>query len=243
MCIDMGIVSGKLLTPVDIVVDSREYSKQKQYIESLRVKGFKIAVMKLEVGDYYLLAPEDKKPVLVERKSITDFLNSIRDNRIWEQTRLLKKAAEEENAIPIIVLEGSLNIIKRFTKWNITSVLRIMDELLTSYDVKILPVPNKEATFQWLAAKARSLGSTNRKRIFRLRVEKKPLTLNDRILYVAESIVGPTIARRLLRHFKTLRNIANASINELMKVEGVGEKRAKEIYSIFNSIWVEDKQH
>ncbi len=237
----MGIISGKLLIPVDIVVDSREYSKQRQYIEELRKKGLKVAVMKLDVGDYYLLAPEDKNPILVERKSITDFLNSIRDNRIWEQTLLLRKAAEEENAIPIIILEGSLSIIKKFTKWNITAVLRIIDELLISYNVKILPVPNKEATFQWLAAKARSLGSTNKKRVFRLRVEKKPLTLNERILYVAESIAGPTIARRLLRHFRTLRNIANASISELMRIEGIGEKRAKEIYAIFNSIWKENE--
>ncbi len=237
----MGIVSGKLLAPVDIIVDSREYSKQQQHIEELRRKGIKIAVMKLDVGDYYLLAPEDKKPVLVERKSVSDFLNSIRDNRIWEQSLLLKKAAEEEGAIPIIILEGSLGIIKRFTKWNITAVLRIIDELILTYDIKLLPVPNKEATFRWLAAKAKSLGNTNKKRVFRLRVEKKPMTLNERILYVAESIVGPTIARRLLKHFKTLRNIANANIDDLMKVEGVGEKRAREIYLIFNSTWKENE--
>lgn len=237
----MGMISGKLLVPVDIVVDTREYSKQRQYIEELRKKGLKIAVMKLNVGDYYLLAPEDRNPILVERKSITDFLNSIRDNRIWEQTLLLRKAADEENAVPIIILEGSLSIIRKFTKWNITAVLRIIDELLISYNVRILPVPNREATFQWLAAKARSLGSTDKKRVFRLRVEKKPMTLNERILYVAESIMGPTIARRLLRHFKTLRNIANADISELIKVEGIGEKRAKEIYAIFNSIWEENK--
>ncbi len=233
----MGIISGKLLAPVDIVVDSREYSKQQQYIEKIRAKGLKVAVMKLDVGDYYLLAPEDKNPILVERKSITDFLNSIRDNRIWEQSVLLKKAAEEENAIPIIILEGSLSIIKRFTKWNITAVLRIIDELLISYNIKILPVPNKEATFQWLIAKAKSLGNTSKKRVFRLRVEKKPMSLNDRILYVTESIMGPMIARKLLKHFKTLKNIANASVNELMKIEGIGEKRAREIYAIFNTVW------
>jgi len=66
------------------------------------------------------------------------------------------------------------------------------------------------------------------------------MTIKDRILYVAESIVGPKLARKLLKEFKTLKNIANASIRELMTVEGIGEKRAKEIYLIFNTVWSEE---
>jgi len=57
----------------------------------------------------------------------------------------------------------------------------------------------------------------------RMRVEKKPMSIQERILYVAEGLVGPVLARRLLEKFKTLRNIANASVYELMSVEGIGE--------------------
>jgi len=56
-----------------------------------------------------------------------------------------------------------------------------------------------------------------------MRVEKKPMSIQERILYVAEGLVGPVLARRLLEKFKTLRNIANASVYELMSVEGIGE--------------------
>jgi len=70
-----------------------------------------------------------------------------------------------------------------------------------------------------------------------MRVEKKPMSIQERILYVAEGLVGPVLARRLLEKFKTLRNIANASVYELMSVEGIGEKRAQEIYAIFNTEW------
>lgn len=231
------IISGELLVPVDIIIDSREAAKNPDIVEGIKKKGLRVAVITLNVGDYYLLATENKQPVLVERKTIIDLANSIKDNRVWEQVQLLREAAVKENAQPVLLLEGSFYSLTRYTKWNITSILRVLDEITLKYKVPILPSPNKNATIQWLVAKAKSLGETSKKRVIRLRVEKKPLTLNERILYVAEGLVGPVLARKLLEHFGTLRNIANASISELMKVEGIGEKRAREIYAIFNTRW------
>lgn len=233
----MPIISEVPLTPVDIIIDSREAAKNKDVVEVLKRKGVKVAISALTVGDYYLLAPEGRKPILVERKTVMDFLNSIRDKRVWEQAKILKEAEEVEEVIPVIILEGSLSAIERFTKWRITAVLRILDELVLSWNIRIIPTPNKKSTIEWLVAKIKALGSPERKRPPKLRVKKKPMSINEQILYVAEGLVGPVLARKLLLHFKTLRNIANASVGELMRVEGIGEKRAKEIYAIFNTTW------
>lgn len=233
----MPIISEVPLTPVDIIIDSREAAKNKDIVEVLKRKGVKVAISALTVGDYYLLAPEGRKPILVERKTVMDFLNSIRDKRVWEQAKILKEAEEVEEVIPVIILEGSLSAIERFTKWRITAVLRILDELVLSWNIRIIPTPNKKSTIEWLVAKIKALGSPERKRPPKLRVKKKPMSINEQILYVAEGLVGPVLARKLLLHFKTLRNIANASVGELMRVEGIGEKRAKEIYAIFNTTW------
>ncbi len=233
----MPILSEALLAPVDIVVDTREAAKNKDIVEGLVRKGLRVARAALNAGDYYLLAPEGKKPILVERKTVNDFLNSIRDNRVWEQARLLREAAEEDGAQPIILLEGWLGIAEKKRNWNIAAVLRILDELILDWRIPVLPSPNKQGTIAWLAAKAKSLGRVEEKRVVRLRVEKKPMGIRERILYVAESIIGPRLARRLLEHFGTLRAVANASIAELMRVEGIGEKRAQEIYAIFNTPW------
>ncbi len=235
----MPVLSERLLAPVDVVVDSREASKNSDIVEGLRRKGLRIAIAALSAGDYYLLASDPSKAVLVERKTVIDFANSIRDGRVWDQVRRLKEAAEEDGVKPLILLEGWLGLIEKRTKWNVAAVLRVIDEIVLDWGIPIVPSHSKEATIAWLAAKARSLGSTESKRVIRLRVEKKPLTLRERILYVAESIVGPTLARRLLNHFGTLRAVANASVAELMKVEGIGEKRAREIYQIFNTPWNE----
>jgi len=233
----MPIIAEVPLTPVDIVLDSREASKNKDIVETLRRRGVKVAISALTVGDYYLLAPEGKKPILVERKTVMDFLNSIRDKRVWEQAKVLKEAEEVEEVVPVIILEGSLSAIERFTKWRITAVLRVLDELVLNWGIRVIPTPNKKSTVEWLIAKIKALGSPEKKRPPKLRVKKKPMGINEQILYVAEGLVGPILARKLLLHFKTLRNIANASVGELMRVEGIGEKRAKEIYAIFNTIW------
>ncbi len=233
----MPLLAEKLLIPVDIVVDSREASKNKDVIGELRKRGLRVAVVELEAGDYYLLADKPSRALLVERKTVIDFANSIRDNRVWDQAKRLKDAADKEGIRPVIILEGWLGAIEKRTRWNIAAVLRVIDELVLDWDIPVIPTHSKEATIAWLVAKAKSLGETSNKRMLRLRVEKKPMDLADRILYVAEGIVGPKLARRLLERFGTLRNIANASIAELMQVEGIGEKRAREIYAIFNTKW------
>ncbi|RUM46953.1 MAG: hypothetical protein DSY37_03980 [Hyperthermus sp.] len=233
----MAILSSRLLSPVDIIVDSREAAANKDIVEGLKKRGVQVAIAELSAGDYYLTAAAGRRPVLVERKTVVDFANSIRDGRIWDQAERLKEAGREGDAEPLLLLEGWLGLLERRTKWNITAVLRVLDELVLEWRIPVMPVHNKNATVSWLAAKAKSLGKTREKNVVRLRVDKKPLQLNDRILYVTEGLAGPVIARRLLQHFGTLRAIANASIRELMSVEGVGEKRAKEIYALFNTKW------
>ncbi len=237
----MGLLAERLLVPVDVVVDSREAAKAGRIVEFLRSAGLELAVARLSAGDYYLLAEEGAKPLLVERKTVTDLLNSIRDNRLWNQLKLLKEAAQKEGVDLVIVLEGWLGSIEKYRSWRIQAVLRILDEVLLDWGVPILPSPNLQATAKWLLSKAKSLGRPEKKRPPRLRVEKKPMTPAERALYVAEGLAGPVLARRLLEYFGTLRRLANATVDELLRVEGIGEKRAKEIYEILNTPFEETR--
>lgn len=230
-----------MLTPVDVVIDSREDSKNPDVKRALEINGLKTAVVKLDVGDYLLLTgSQEVKPILIERKTVYDLANSIKDNRVWEQAKLLLEHCGENNYQPLIIVEGDLMKLEKVRGWNIQSILRALDTLLLDYKLPVLNTPNKESTIKWMIAKAKSLGRTEDKRIFRLRVEKKPMSIYEKIIYVTESFSGPVLARRLLKKFGSLRNIANASIIDLMQVEGIGENRAREIYMIFNTNWVGD---
>jgi len=232
-------LSHLLLAPVDVIVDSREDSKHPDFRRALSMRGLRVSVQPLPAGDFLLLAPPDKQCILVERKTVDDLANSIRDNRIWEQSKLLREAAEKDGHQPLIVVEGWIGALEKYRGWKMQSVLRVLDTLMLDFKIPVLNTPNAEATIEWIVAKSKSLGETKDKRVLRMRVEKKPMDLNERILYVVEGLAGPTIARRLLSHFKTIRNLANATVSDLLKVEGIGEKRAQEIYAVLNTPWRE----
>lgn len=63
-------MSIKLLAPVDVVIDSRENSKHPEFREAFIREGLKVAVRELQAGDFLLMAPPEKKSILIERKSI-----------------------------------------------------------------------------------------------------------------------------------------------------------------------------
>ena len=221
----------------DLIIDSREAVIKvrknltiKQFFEDL---GVKVNVSPLPCGDYFLLAPEKKKCVLIERKTVVDFANAIRTGRLWGQLEPLTLAKSDFEVI--MILEGWIKLLEKFTKWKPQAILRIIEAVQTKYNIPIVYTPNFDWTAKYILAKAKALGKPEEKKVYPIRYGKKPLDLQERILYVAEGLVGATLARRLLTHFKTLRNIANASKIQLMSVEGIGTERANQIWLIFNT--------
>lgn len=61
-----------------IVVDSREAAEARRIVENLKAS---VEVKALPAGDYLVVGLE--KNALIERKSVLDFLNSLK-GRLWE---------------------------------------------------------------------------------------------------------------------------------------------------------------
>ena len=53
-------------------------------------------------------------------------------------------------------------------------------------------------------------------------------------------MVGPTMAKSLLGHFKSIKSIVNASEKELQAVDNMGEKKAKKIVKLINAKFSEE---
>jgi len=224
---------------VDVVVDSREASikvrKDKTVADYLRELGLKVVIEKLPCGDYYLTARNKNECVLIERKTVTDFANSIRSGRLWSQLQVLTLAKEDFEVI--LLLEGWIKLLEKFTKWKPQAILRLIETVQTKFGIPMVYSPSWQWTALYIKTKAESLGKPEEKKVHPIRHEKKPMELNERILYVAEGLVGAKLARRLLKEFGTLKRIANASRTELMRVEGIGKERADLIWKVFNTQW------
>ena len=69
--------------------------------------------------------------------------------------------------------------------------------------------------------------------------KRTPLTLKEKQICIIESLpgIGPTIARSLLKEFKTIKGIVNATEEELQEVEKIGKIKAKELKKIFEELY------
>jgi len=203
----------------EIICDTRETSSP--VVRILSLMGVKLKLLQLDVGDYII-----SERVGIERKSAQDFNDSIKDGRLFNELFNLRNSFERS----ILILEGdpfnATNINENALYGAITSIILNLGIIVyKTNDAK------ETATFLLQLAKkeySESKGET------KLRFEKKPIETSRLLEYIIAGIPGVNAlrAKNLLKHLKTLHEIFNADISDLMQVENIGKKIAQEIYKI-----------
>jgi len=158
-------------------------------------------------------------------------VNSIIDGRLFEQAKSLC----QRFASPIIIVEGKWNGYARNV--SIGSIYGAISALSLDFGIPVLNFEDAHqiALFLYYAVKRFSLPG----RMPKVRFEKKPKSLGEMQEYLVAGLpeVSTVLSRRLLEHFRTPRNVFNASIEQLMSVKGLGEAKAREIYNVLNLEW------
>jgi Fanconi anemia group M protein len=209
-----------------IIIDNRE--RNLDLLESLEEHGLAITFAQLPVGDYII---SDR--MCVERKTTSDFESSIMNSRLFEQAKRLHDSFEK--AIVIIEGDGSDS---RLGKNVLTGA---MLKLYVEFNIQILNSSNAEET-AYLLAKLAEKEQLEDSREPRLVGYKKAYNLYQWQLLILGSIpgVGPKLAKELIKHFKTLKNVALAAPEDLMEIDKIGKKKAEKVYEILNSEFKED---
>ena len=75
-----------------------------------------------------------------------------------------------------------------------------------------------------------------------VRGEKTQMSLKERQQFIIEGLpnVSAVIAKRLLSHFGSVKDIANATEEELLEVKGVGKNIAADIIKLLNANYLQD---
>nr|WP_155862917.1 3'-flap repair endonuclease Xpf [Acidianus infernus] len=205
-----------------IYVDNRE--KNSGIPEILKDMGISVIIEQLDVADYVLA-----DGVAVERKSVSDLVNSVFDKRFFDQIDRLTSAYETS----FLLIEGNLNRIREITeKWK--AINSALISIIVDYDVKVIYSSDKRDTAEVLVKLAEKFQEHRSKnRIINLHDKPKFESIKDIQLYVVESFpnIGEVNAKKLLEKFSTIRNICNASISDLERALG-SRKRAEELYKI-----------
>jgi Fanconi anemia group M protein len=211
----------KFIDKLKIFADYRE--KGSGVIKELAENNVTVNLEKLEYADYVV-----SSRCGIEVKTVEDFVNSIIDGRLLQQIRNIKNNFER----PIIVIEGAQDI---YAVRNIhhNAVLGMLATIAVSYGIPIVQTRNFKETAALLQIIAKREQEETGKD-FSLHSEGKPVTLKEQQEYVVSSFPGieSTLAKNLLKHFKTIKNIVNASEKELKEVEKIGPVKSKQIKDV-----------
>ena len=207
-----------------IYVDSREM--RSGIAKILREKGARIEITNLDVADYVL-----SERVGVERKTVTDFLDSIVGaEKLFSQVLNLKKSYSR----PILIIEGqNLYGMRRVSPQAVRGAIA---SIAVDFGVPVILSKSENETADFLLTIARREQEIKSREVI-LHAEKTKRSEKEELEYVVSAIpdVGPVIARNLLERFRTVKNLANADVDELMKVPKVGKKTAERIWMFFNT--------
>ena len=216
--IDTKEVSDK--AEVVIYVDYRE--KNSNIMRELDKIKCEVKVRTMGVGDYQIT-----DDIIIERKTIDDFSKSITDKRLYQQAKELSNNCQK----PLMIIEGE-NIYHTFLHPN--AIRGALATIALDFKIPIIQTQNETDTAFMLKRIALREKDKDNKKPVSIRTQTKPVTLPEQQLFITESLpgIGPVSAKNLLRHFKNVKNIVNASKNELKDVEGIGEKTATNIIDV-----------
>jgi ERCC4-type nuclease len=223
-----------------LFVDHREGKVLPALQEICTALNIECTVTQLPLGDFLFVS--HTTGVLLERKSASDFLSSIRSNRLWDQLLRFMKAS---TLLGYPLKRKLLLIHGTFDSDETTQVFwsRLMgayQEILFVYDIPIIMLEHDDAFYECMRIliKREQSGKNDlppQSRWFRKHL-LPDLPEMDVKRYVLASVpmIGDIQAEILLDHFGSLAAVANASENQLQKVKGIGKVKAKRIYQVFH---------
>ena len=210
------------LNNLRIVIDDRE--KKSGIPDLLKAVGVNIEIKTLPIGDY-IVAPE----TVVERKSIQDLMSSIFDGRLFDQCSRLKEHFQH----PIILIEGNVDEIDSITE-NPLIFYGALSTIAIDFKIPIIPTSSASHTAKLLVSMCSRKQSHKGPFLKKIR---KSNDLQKQQLSTLCSLpgVGEKTAIRMLKKFGSPLQVFTAPYNELSKVEGLGESRAKKIKKMLES--------
>ncbi len=191
-----------------IIIDYRE--KNSLVASELVKLGFEIEFKELKVADYLV------RDVAIERKTVSDFINSMINRRLISQLEELK---QYENKLLIIegIDEQELYNEDNHLGVNPNSIRGFLLSILLKHKIPIVYTKDSEDTAKFIAVLSR-----RKEKELPLNITKKSLNKKEQLQFIVESFpgIGPATAKKLLKEFKTIQNIINATEEEIERVIG-----------------------
>lgn len=208
---------------VVIIADHRESASG--VVRHLSGLNALVKAEQLEVGDYVL---SDR--VAAERKTVSDFISSVKDQRMFTQLENLSRSYEK----PLLILEGSPEMLFD-NGLHPNSVRGALSSIAIDLAIPIIWTRNPKETaaqLYWIARREQS--ELRRSVQIRSLSMDAPLHKHQEFLVSGLPFVNTVMSERLLKKFGTPRKLFAATEEELKSVEGIGEVKAKKIKELLD---------
>jgi len=206
---------------LELTVDNREQNSK--VVENLSKKNIKIKTAQLSIGDYII-----SENSAVERKEVSDFLESVTDGRLFSQARALTDNYQQ----PVMILEGEGLYERRNIDEN--AIYGALSSLACDFRIPVLFTKNEDETASLLSTMLKR--GKKKKKTSTVRKKKKSMSTRDRKKYILEGLpsISGVLAERLLDHFGSVRDVFQADEEELQEVDGIGPSTAEKIISVIS---------
>ncbi len=213
-----------------IVVDDRETGSR--VVEELHRMGVSIRLKRLPQGDY---AIGDR--ILVERKTVRDFVDTLVERDLLAQLRELADAVPR----PVIIIEGDKDLYAQ-RDVHPNAIRGTLAAIAVDLGVAVFRSSGPEDTAGMLAVLARRESGGSREP--RLPIRKSSPSPRARAEQVIATFpeIGLRQARVLLDHFGSIRGVIDADEEALRQVPGIGEKRANQIAALSRHPYRDDRK-
>jgi len=207
-----------------VIADERE--RQSGVPDRLSKLDVRVYYTRLAVGDY-VVNPE----IAAERKSVSDFVSSVYDGRLFAQASALASSYRK----PYIIVEGDVTEVSKLVK-NLASYYGAIASVTLAYDLRLMHTANPDETALAIAA----LVKNSRARPIPPGLLQAPPKSKDEAqqqLYFISSLpgVGVKLAKRMLGRYGTPRRVVSLTEAQFSMIPGVGAKRASKIAHVLDT--------
>jgi ERCC4-type nuclease len=212
-----------VMSKIKILVDDREQHSNLLVIleQNCNVESH---ITRLKTGDYLV---DDW--LLIERKHICDLVESLVSGRLFSQASRLAKSGYKT----AILIEGQAHQIASY-KIHRHAILGALVTLTLVYGISILRSSTADESVSLMVFAANQHAKSFKEPL--ARYGRRPKSEKGKQLFILQGLpnVGPVLARRLLAHFGSVKNVLCADIEQLSAVKGMGDSKAKKIVSLIS---------
>jgi ERCC4-type nuclease len=205
-----------------LLVDHREPIEMLEFFQN--VEKLKVEVVALETGDFVIPGR-----LIIERKTAADLVTSVMEveKRIFYQTERIANS----DLPGVLLLEGN---IYQQTNMRLNAITGTLSFLSAIQGTSIIPTISPLHSADMVVKLARhSIYGLGYDLALRGLGPKEPRLAAG---FVLEGIPGVSegTSKALLQRFGSIARVAQATVEELKKVDGVGPKRAEQIWVTLN---------